>query len=248
MASLSSPVHVTTTFTSRKRKSSGVDPAPAPAPKKPRARKVKVHPYATAKGHVDAILGPTDSFSLPENPQDTLEILKATAQYAKRLEGSVAVANVERLKTIINRGVTKQMSWKPSCKEGGARFAFDGLCADPRVFGALLALGGPPKWKAKNFDRDEFEGFVGKRPNYSTLKLMTDINIRYNPETGEFKVSGTYGDRDAWELRMRGAAEATARAPSLPHPHPKGWVIPGAIGWATPVPPSPSEYSFDLVD
>ncbi|KAG8731667.1 hypothetical protein FRC11_002999 [Ceratobasidium sp. 423] len=237
MADLSSPIPTPAPSSSRKRKSSGADSAPAL--KKPRGRKVKVDPYATAKGHISAILGPPDSFSLPENPQDIVDILRTVAQYAKSLEDSVAVASctgqdapppktaeqlaadVERLKTIINRGVTKQMSWKPSCRDGGARFAFDGLCADPRVFGALFRLGGPPKWKAKKFNRDEFEEFVGDvrgYARYSTLKLMSDVNIRYNHETGEFKVSGSYGDRDAWEARMR----AVARAPSPLRPHPTG--------------------------
>ncbi|CAE6521608.1 unnamed protein product [Rhizoctonia solani] len=240
MASLSSPISTHAPSGSRKRKS-GTNSAPAP--KKPRGRKVKVDPYATAKGYIDAILGPPDSFSLPESPQDILEMLKTVAEYAKNLEGSVAVASctgqdapppktaeqlaadVERLQTIINRGVTKQMSWKPSCRDGGARFAFDGLCADPRVFGALFRLGGPPKWKAKKFNRDEFEEFVGDvqgHARYSTLKLMSDVNIRYNPETGEFKVSGTYGDRDAWEARMRAAARAAAITHSPPRPHPMG--------------------------
>lgn len=51
--------------------------------------------------------------------------------------------------------------WKPSCKTGSAKFNYDGLCADPEVFGHLLGLGGPPTFKMKKFPSAEFQDLVG---------------------------------------------------------------------------------------
>lgn len=51
--------------------------------------------------------------------------------------------------------------WKPSCKTGSAKWSYDGICPDPEVFGALLGLGGPPKFKMKKFSTDEFQKLVG---------------------------------------------------------------------------------------
>ncbi|KAF8601425.1 hypothetical protein BDV93DRAFT_445902, partial [Ceratobasidium sp. AG-I] len=79
---------------------------------------------------------------------------------------------------------------------GSAKFAFDGVCADPRVFGAMLGLDGPPTFKAKKFTATEFQELVGdidKSIRYDTLRPTSDINVRWNPQTGEFKVSGSYG-------------------------------------------------------
>jgi len=93
-------------------------------------------------------------------------------------------------------GIKKQMNWRPSCKTGTAKFNYDGVCADPAVFGHMLALGGPPTFKMKKFPIEEFENLIGdldSSARYSTLHVKSDVNVRWNPETGEFKFSGTYG-------------------------------------------------------
>ena len=45
--------------------------------------------------------------------------------------------------------------------EGRAKYSYDGLCTDPRVFGEMLGLDGPPSFKAKKFSPEEFENLVG---------------------------------------------------------------------------------------
>lgn len=79
----------------------------------------------------------------------------------------------------------------------------------------MLKLDGPPTFKAKKFTVDEFQGMVGYIDksvryvyfstvqldfiliygicSYDTLRVTSDVNVRWNPETGEFKVSGSYG-------------------------------------------------------
>ncbi|CAE7145794.1 unnamed protein product [Rhizoctonia solani] len=199
---------------SRKRKSTA---GGAAQPKKPRGRSKKSQPdpYEAAKGYVNSVIAAPESFDLPEDEEDVREMFAAVARYAKSLEGSVAVAGqtgrdapppktpeqiqaeVTRIKTLINRGIKKLMTWKPSCKYGGSKYSFDGVCPDPRVFGTMFGLNGPPGWRAKKFPYAEIETYIGVvegRARYAELVFTSDVNVRYNPETGEFKFSGSYGD------------------------------------------------------
>ncbi|KAJ3910369.1 hypothetical protein F5879DRAFT_487962 [Lentinula edodes] len=93
-------------------------------------------------------------------------------------------------------GIKKQMSWKPSCKTNSSKWSYDGLCADRHVFATVLRLDGPITWKMKKFTKDEFENALGNitaSVRYDTLRITSDINVRYNSESGEFKFSGSYG-------------------------------------------------------
>jgi len=160
---------------------------------------------------VDAILASPEEFELPIDDEDALRRqFVELAEYAKYLEDEVRSglaatptksdeqidAEAARLANTINFGIKKQMSWKPSCKTNSAKFAFDGLCPDPLVFGKLLKLDGAPKFKAKKMSVDDFEACVGRvkgSVRYDTLNITSDVNVRWSAETGEFKVSGSYG-------------------------------------------------------
>ncbi|KAF8688207.1 hypothetical protein RHS03_09764, partial [Rhizoctonia solani] len=215
----------------RKRKSTGASSTQATKKPRGRGKKSQPDPYEAAKGYVDSVLAAPESFDLPEDSESIRDMMATIAQYAKSLEGSIAVAGrtgrdapllktptqieeeITRITNLINRGVKKLMTWKPSCKHTGSRYVFDGVCPDPRVFGAIFGLDGPPTWKTKKFTYHEFEKFVGRvegRARYSSLVLTSDVNVRYNPETGEFKVSGSYGD-----ARMRSARSEVAPAPLM---------------------------------
>ncbi|CAE6441830.1 unnamed protein product [Rhizoctonia solani] len=176
--------------------------------------KTSQDPFAETKNAIQTVLASPESFSLPTGDSEYRKLVVSIAQYAKSLEGSVAVAGstakaapppktpeqvaaeAERVTNQINRGVTKLMAWKPSCKNGSAKYSFDGVCPDPRVFGKALGLDGPPDFKAKKYTKEEFEDLVGeisKDIRYDTLYLTSPVNLRYNPSTGEYKVSGSYG-------------------------------------------------------
>ncbi|QRV92071.1 hypothetical protein RhiJN_20089 [Ceratobasidium sp. AG-Ba] len=209
--SYSPPPAETAASSSTKRKSTSNAES---APKRKRTKKAQPDPFAGAKEIVQTVLAAPDSFDIPKEESEVRKWMSSIAQYAKSLEGSVAVAGnsgqpapppkssaqieaeVNRIADMINKGIRKQMSWKPSCKTGSATYAFDGVCPDPRVFGALLKLDGPPKFKMRKYPKDEFEEMVGeieKSVRYDTLYLTSDVNVRYNPDTGEFKTSGSYG-------------------------------------------------------
>ncbi|KAH9918587.1 uncharacterized protein B0H18DRAFT_664440 [Fomitopsis serialis] len=88
------------------------------------------------------------------------------------------------------------MTWKPSCKSNSAKWTYDGICPDPAVFGVLMGLDGPPKFKQKKFAKDEFQDLIGQcegHARYNDLYISGEhVNVRWS-DTGEVKFSGTYG-------------------------------------------------------
>ncbi|KAJ7083985.1 hypothetical protein B0H15DRAFT_849649 [Mycena belliarum] len=133
---------------------------------------------------------------------------RVVAAYTRWLEGELAAmkpkekssdeihAAAEKLRSACVSGIKKQMAWKPSCKTGGAKWSFDGVCADPIVFGAMLNLSAAPKWKMHKYTVPEFEecmGSIGASVRYDTLHLCGNVNVRYQAEEGTFKMSGSYG-------------------------------------------------------
>ncbi|KAG8712115.1 hypothetical protein FRC12_023795 [Ceratobasidium sp. 428] len=195
---------------SRKRKST----AATNNTKSKRPKTQLADPFANAKEIIHKALASPDSFAVPDDEDGFRSWVLSIAEYAKSLEGSVAVAGssgqpgpppktaqqvtreAKLIAEMVNKGITKQMSWKPNCKEGRATYAFDGVCSDPRVFGAMLKLDGPPTFSKKKYTVDEFEGMVGRvqgSVRYANLWLTSDVNIQWNEDTGEFKISGKYG-------------------------------------------------------
>jgi hypothetical protein len=97
----------------------------------------------------------------------------------KAMSADQVAAAVEKIRKAANSGIKKQMTvgflyhpclstcskheskWKPSCKAGTAKWCYDGVCADPNVFGTMLGLGGPPKWKMHKMPVDDFEKRIG---------------------------------------------------------------------------------------
>ncbi|KAF8897927.1 hypothetical protein BD779DRAFT_409859 [Infundibulicybe gibba] len=150
------------TSTSKKRKSGASGPANT-------AKKARL---ADAASTVQAILADPEAFTLPD--EDTVkQTLVELAFYARSLEEDIAGtkpvlksseqldAAAVKLSTAARSGIRKQMTWKPSCKTGSARWLYDGVCADPEVFGRFLGLDGPPTFKAKKMPKDQFMDIIG---------------------------------------------------------------------------------------
>ncbi|KAI0916339.1 hypothetical protein AcV5_003305 [Taiwanofungus camphoratus] len=174
--------------------------------------------HASAVALVSTILANPDAYPIPEDDAAARRSLVELAQYARALEEDVAAAGAgpntgsgsipnpvsiraqleeaaEKIRRAANSGIKKQMTWKPSCKTGTAKWSYDGICPDPEVFGALMGLGGPPTFKMKKFSKEEFEGRIGQctaSVRYDRLCLTSEVNVRWS-ETGEFKFSGSYG-------------------------------------------------------
>ncbi|KAF8265476.1 hypothetical protein EI94DRAFT_1685455 [Lactarius quietus] len=105
-------------------------------------------------------------------------------------------AAAEKIKKAAVSGIKKQMTWKPSCKTNSAKWLYNGLCADPDVFGTLMGLDGPLTWKIKKLPKETFEDLLGRilaSARYNTLRITgTNVNVQYYPDSGKFKFSGTY--------------------------------------------------------
>ncbi|KAJ7434788.1 hypothetical protein B0H11DRAFT_2116406 [Mycena galericulata] len=168
-----------------------------------RSKKAKNAPdFSAAKELVDTLIEGDDDAEI--SPSEARSI----AQYARWLEEELAAtkpkektkeeidAAAEKLRSACVSGIKKQMAWKPTCKTGGAKWSYDGVCADPVVFGSLVNLPGPPKWKAQKYTVAEFERFMGSidaSVRYDNLELVGNVNVRYQAEEGTFKMSGSYG-------------------------------------------------------
>ncbi|KDR84064.1 hypothetical protein GALMADRAFT_236702 [Galerina marginata CBS 339.88] len=188
-----------TTTATKKRKS---DTSTSSASKK---AKLAVAAHAET---VENILSDAANFSLPETSMDTRALILSLAKYARSLEEEVdsykpkakspqeLEAAAEKLANVARSGIRKQMTWKPTCKEGRAKWLYDGVCSDAEVFGKLLGLDGSPTFKTKKMPATEFEELIGDLDvaiRYDTLRLTSEVNIHWKPSEGTFKFSGSYG-------------------------------------------------------
>ncbi|TDL30014.1 hypothetical protein BD410DRAFT_811406 [Rickenella mellea] len=194
---------------STKRKS---DTTAGAATKKARSSET-IKKFQSARMTVEEVLADKSDFPVPDGEDEVRKTTVELVEYIKHLEGEVNAATAaakpvqktkeqietaaERVRTAARSGIRKQMSWKPTCKEGRAKWAYDGVCPDPLVFASVMNIEGPPKFKTKKVPKDEFGELIGDlevEVRYDTLVITgTDVNVRWNPETGEFKFSGTYG-------------------------------------------------------
>ncbi|KAG6910150.1 hypothetical protein DXG01_012909 [Tephrocybe rancida] len=173
------------------------------------AKKARFAHTAAAESIEAIVKNPTD-FSTPEGEADSdvRKYLLEMALYARSLEDQIQAlkpkekspeeiqAAADKISTAARSGIRKQMTWKPSCKTGSARFVYDGVCADAAVFGAFLGLEGPPTWKTKKIPKDEFEDLLGDLHvaiRYDTLRITSDINVSWKAAEGTFKCTGSYG-------------------------------------------------------
>jgi len=169
--------------------------------------------HSDAQALIKAVLAKPETYPILDDPDFVRRQLVELAQYARHLEeelhssaqgGSAPKAMspeqlqaaVEKLRKAANSGITKQMGWKPSCKDGSAKWSYDGVCTDPLVFGTLLGLGGPPTFKMRKIPVDDFDDLLGgikASVRYDHLFITgKHVNVRWSDE-GEFKFSGTYG-------------------------------------------------------
>ncbi|KIJ26536.1 hypothetical protein M422DRAFT_71883 [Sphaerobolus stellatus SS14] len=164
-----------------------------------------------------AILDDPEDFELPSSETNLREAFVNMAQHMAALEEQLKeaeeanqpVEKSEELEALVAKiqkaaisGIRKQMSWRLTAKEGRAKWSYDGVCSDSSAFGLLMGLDNPPTWKMKKYTKDEFVTFLGdhhrRSARYDTLSIVdkSNVNIRWNEATGEFKFSGSYGT--AW--------------------------------------------------
>ncbi|KAJ7830861.1 hypothetical protein B0H13DRAFT_2256605 [Mycena leptocephala] len=163
------------TTTATKRKSDGAGGS--------RTKKSKNAPdYTEAKELIDMVL---------DGDGGALDV--SEARTVARLEGEVAAMKPkERSPEDIARAAEKLRS---ACVSGIKKQMTDGVCSDPAVFGSLLNLSAPPKWKMQKYTVLEFEAFMGSieaSVRDDSLELMANVTVRYQLNEGTFKMSGSY--------------------------------------------------------
>ncbi|EJD52271.1 hypothetical protein AURDEDRAFT_99086 [Auricularia subglabra TFB-10046 SS5] len=92
--------------------------------------------------------------------------------------------------------VRKSMTWKPSCKTGGAKLSYSAVLVDDRVLPLMLGMKATDRFKAKRMTHEEFEEKVGSiegSVRYDTLYLKGNVNIKWDQEGNTYSLSGTYG-------------------------------------------------------
>jgi hypothetical protein len=106
-------------------------------------------------------------------------------------------AKVEQVRRLAFQGIKSQIKWRPSCKNGTARFAF-ALPCDEVTFRSLLNLKDKDKTKGGKFASRLFEEEILRnhflvRIQFGYLSLSGDVNVTYNKGSGEVKITGAYG-------------------------------------------------------
>jgi hypothetical protein len=191
------------------------EPSGAPAAKAPRLS------GTTLSQHTRASLAAL-------SPEALLDVAAALAARCRTLEASPATPGPvsaavpaaaapspealaeqkARFCAVALRQIRAQMKWKPSCKTGGARFSFEGMCA-PALYQALMREhlkpkerlpGGLKESSAKKLSLSEFRAAFNASWSdtsapirYGSLSVGDSLTLRYNAGTGELKITGSYG-------------------------------------------------------
>lgn len=193
-------------------------PTSKPATKKPRVSKAKAvaDPHAQAKQLVQAIITNPNGFAVPSDQAAMRAQFVLIAQYASALSaGEAAGAEGTRIVKAMSEDeleaaaaklakaalsqIKKQMVWKPSCKGGSAKWMYQGVAPDPAIFQCFMQLPEPPKYKATKITLEQLydildTNYIETSIRYGSLRITSpNINVKWNKESGEFSLSGTYG-------------------------------------------------------
>ncbi|KZV79984.1 hypothetical protein EXIGLDRAFT_845972 [Exidia glandulosa HHB12029] len=176
------------------------------APKKPAAKRARKSTATAPAPDVSHILALKNS-DLKKCEHDELVEYVEALQKAVKSAGEGGSASVqlseEKLKeevqkatNLLVRAMERSMTWKPSCKTGGAKVSYSGLLVDERVLPLMLGLKATDRFKAKRMTEAEFQSAVGSvegSARYCTLYLKGNVNIKWDHAARTFTVSGSYG-------------------------------------------------------
>jgi hypothetical protein len=104
---------------------------------------------------------------------------------------------MEQFRKLAFQGIKAQITWRPSCKSGTARFVHACMC-DEATFRAFLNLGEKDKTKGYKYDVDAFQKDILRnvlmvRIRYGYLSLNGDVRVSYNKKLSEMKITGSFG-------------------------------------------------------
>ena len=104
-----------------------------------------------------------------EELEEAAEMIRKAAQSGTQKQMKVDVYDYVPLATADGHVAATQ--WRPSCKTNSAKWSYDGICADPQVFGVLMGLEGPPTFKMKKIPKNEFEDLIGSCRGHARCAL-----------------------------------------------------------------------------
>lgn len=96
------------------------------------------------------------------------------------------------------KACTNPTQWKPTCKNGTAKFSYSGVITSAAVFKRLFNLPADHKKKLFQMDHGAFAEVAGDRirtsVRYDYLELTGNgVSVRWKEDEGTFSVGGTYG-------------------------------------------------------
>ncbi|KAG8908732.1 hypothetical protein FRB99_002970 [Tulasnella sp. 403] len=171
-------------------------PAPAPVQKKPRASKSKKDPFASARELLHDIIANPTSYESPDHNQ-----LMMIAEYASALETGQTQGGAG------TRIVKEKSPEELMDMAGNLPLVMEELSGATRsptnveyssttaAFQYLMDSSTPVTFKKNKLTIEEFEDRVLQQEmrveiRYDTLRFKGDVNIKFNPDSGEFGFSG----------------------------------------------------------
>ena len=88
--------------------------------------------------------------------------------------------------------------WKPSCKEGTAKFSYSGALPSARIFNEVMGQPAASTKKMVSFTPSDFVDIADDDSTasvrYNTLRITgTSVNVKWKEDEGAFSVNGSYG-------------------------------------------------------
>jgi hypothetical protein len=125
------------------------------------------------------------------------QVPKAVAMEAAASSDPQVEAKVEQFRKLAYQGIKAQITWRPSCKSGTARFVYACMC-DEATFRAFLNLQPKDKTKGYKYDVGAFQEDILRnvlmvRIRYGYLSLNGDVRVSYNKNLSEMKITGSFG-------------------------------------------------------
>lgn len=180
----------------------------APAPPAPET-KLAAHTRATL-----AVLSPEQLLDVAEALAKRCRALEARVVAAPPAAAPAAALSPEQLASqaakvceAAVKQIRAQMKWKPSCKQGSAKWGYDGL-VPPAVYQRIFAAHLKPKELAqlkdvtvKRLTVDEFCTAFGTSSyqlsapiRYGSLSITGEsVTCKYDATSGELRLTGSYG-------------------------------------------------------
>jgi len=129
--------------------------------------------------------------------EDTgIAIVETHSSSSSSPAGSTQQRDVDALKSLLLKGIQRQMVWKSACKHGVSSLVFEGF-ANPQVFETLFPS--LKKKKSLKIPSDDFPSILDRTEitqgiRYGMLVLKGEsVTVSWNNILNQYKISAKYG-------------------------------------------------------